>query len=208
VGPDTRSLYDDLAALYLPIALAVVVLVWLAIAVAVWRGRRRRDASATSSHTVLEVTYAGLLALIVAVLVVATFHAEDDVKATPARPPLVIGVRAAKWDWRFTYADRGVVVQGTDTRPARLVVPAGRDVAFEATAADVVHAFWIPEMRFQRELIPGQRTRFDLRFPKPTFYASGRCSFFCGLRHQDMRFVVEVLPAARFEAWLRRGGHG
>jgi heme/copper-type cytochrome/quinol oxidase subunit 2 len=31
---------------------------------------------------------------------------------------------------------------------------------------------------------------------------SARCSFYCGLRHQDMRFTVRVLARDAFREWL------
>jgi len=64
-------------------------------------------------------------------------------------------------------------------------------------------------MRFQRQLIPGRPTRFTLTFPRAGFLSSSRCSFFCGLRHQDMRFGVQVMEPAQFGAWARsHGRHG
>ena len=34
----------------------------------------------------------------------------------------------------------------------------------------------------------------------------GHCAEFCGLRHAEMRFNVEVLPPGRFDGWANRNG--
>ena len=91
-----------------------------------------------------------------------------------------------------------------DTLVPVLTVPAGETVQFRATSVDVVHGFWIPAMKFQRELIPGQTATFDLTFPRPGFTTSGTCSFFCGLEHASMHFTVNVLSPADYDAWVRK----
>jgi cytochrome c oxidase subunit 2 len=82
-------------------------------------------------------------------------------------------------------------------------VPAGADVEFEGVSLDVTHAFWIPAVRFQRQLFPQRPSRFAITFPERGFLSSSRCSFFCGLRHQDMRFGVDVLAPDEFRRWAR-----
>ena len=77
---------------------------------------------------------------------------------------------------------------------------------FRATSLDVVHAFWIPALRFQRELFPEQVVDFRLTFPDVLSTTNAACSFFCGLYHERMLFYVRVLPRAEFDAWARRGG--
>jgi heme/copper-type cytochrome/quinol oxidase subunit 2 len=73
---DTRSEYDSLAGIYLPIAIAVVVLVLGTMAFALFRYQRRegRQPSTVASLPVVEGVYALLLVAIVAVLVTVTFR--------------------------------------------------------------------------------------------------------------------------------------
>jgi cytochrome c oxidase subunit 2 len=154
----------------------------------------------------LEAACVAALAVIAGVLVAVTFSREDRIQPAEAQPPGPrVRVVGAKWRWRFEYPGLGRVVQGTEERPPTLVVPARAAVSFEGVATDVIHAFWVPPMRFQRQLIPGRPTRFTITFPEPGFLSNARCSFFCGLRHQDMRFGVEVMAPAAFRAWAQRG---
>jgi cytochrome c oxidase subunit 2 len=197
---NTRDVYDGLAALYLPIASFVFLAVVAATGWTVLRGRRRDAPRGPSENNRLEIAYATALALVVAVLLFATFRATDRETAHAAGPAEVVDVVAGKWDWRFEYPRRGIVVT---RRQGVLTVPAGVPVEFHATSVDVIHGFWIPALKFQRQLIPGQTATFELEFPRPGFTASGACSFFCGLEHTDMRFAIEVLSRADYDAWVR-----
>ena len=200
LATDTRDVYDGLAALYLPVAVAVFVVIVVALAWVVVRGR----AGGPDEHRGLEVAYATVLAVVAAVLIVATFRAVDRENARAAGPAEVIRVVAGKWDWRFEYPRHGIVETSSAAgAPAMLTVPAGEDVEFFATSVDVVHGFWIPDLRFQRQLIPGQSATFRLTFPRPGFTTSGTCSFFCGLEHARMHFLVDVLSPADYDAWAR-----
>jgi cytochrome c oxidase subunit 2 len=183
------------------VAVGVFVAFSGAILLAVWRGRRRAEGRGRSENNLLEGAYVGVLAVTAGILVAVTFGGENEVRAAGATPGLRVHVVAAKWRWRFEYPASGKVVQGTETRVPTLVVPAGTDVEFEGESLDVIHAFWIPAVRFQRELFADRPTRFRLHFEHPGFLSSSRCSFYCGLHHQDMRFGVQVLSPAAFRAW-------
>jgi cytochrome c oxidase subunit 2 len=194
---DTHHEYSHLADLYLPIALVVFGLVVGVFAAILWRfraGRQQRPSERTE-HRPLEWTWIAVLAVIVVVLLVATFRVESRVDAVARDPALVVRVIAAKWSWRFEQP-------GSIATRGELVVPAGRTIRFDATSVDVLHDFWLPDLRFQRQVWPDHRERFDLVFPRPGRY-QGLCAWFCGLYHQNMRFVVRALTPDAFERWRR-----
>jgi cytochrome c oxidase subunit 2 len=203
---DTRRAYGDVENVFLPIGVAVFVLFAGAIVLLAWRGRRRGEPRRRADNPPLEAAYAVLLVVTAAILVGVSFRSEDRVGDAAARARVRIHVVAAKWRWRFEYPDDRVVVQGTEERIPTLVVPAGADVEFDGISLDVDHAFWIPEVRFQRQLFPDRSTRFAITFPEPGVLSSARCSFYCGLHHQDMRFTVRVLEPAAFREWARAKG--
>jgi cytochrome c oxidase subunit 2 len=198
---DTRATYDGVASVYLPVAIAVFVLFTGAIALVVWRGRRRAAPRGPDERPVAELAYAGVLAAAVAVLVAVSFTHEARIENARAQDAVDVSVVAGKWNWVFRYPAYGIEVAGRPGVPATLVLPARRDIRFSATALDVMHAFWIPERRFQRQLSPGRTTRFVLSFPRPDVLRNGLCSMYCGLGHADMRFSVRVLDRPAFDAW-------
>ena len=213
---DTSGDYRHLQALYLPIAAGVVVAVLVLVVFAALRWRDRGDGRTPSRRAGaprLEAAYAIVLALVAALLVGATFRTEGRVDALTHHPRLEIRVTAAKWHWRFDYADLHVGIIGTDRVPPTLRVPSDTPVRFTLRADDVIHSFWIPAMRFKRDAFPLRTTRFDLRFPHTGFLeGGGACAAYCGLYHGDMRFGVEVLSPRDFAGWVRAtaasGGRG
>jgi cytochrome c oxidase subunit 2 len=205
---DARAAYDAVQSLYLPVGIVVFALVVLGIAVVVWRYRARPEnaaAAPTGEHKLFELGVAAVIVAIGAVLYITSFRGEDDTyaRATGPRPTLRVDVVSFRWGWTFSYpAFRGVRARSSGPGvPAILRVPAGATVRFRITSRDVIHSFWLPELRFKRDLFPGRTDEFDLRFPKQTAFLGGHCAEYCGLKHSDMNFVVDVLSARDFSAW-------
>lgn len=201
---DTRAQYDGLVSLFLPIAVGVFVVVALVLAYCLIRYRRRagnEEPSRRKEAPKLEYAYIVLLVVAIVVLVIPTFRTESREDALAASPALRVHVVAAQWNWRFTYAGR-TSLQGESGTRDPLVVPAGRTIRFDATSIDVIHDFWVPDLRFQRQVFPKHTEHFDLVFPHPGRY-EGLCAWFCGLYHQNMHFVVRAVSPAAFQAMVR-----
>jgi cytochrome c oxidase subunit II len=200
---DTRDEFGDLFSLYLPVMAVATAIVLAAVVFAVLRYRSRpgREPSRRVEAPKAEAAYALVLAVIAAVLVGATFRTESRVDTVPEHPQLRIAVTAFQWGWRFDYAG-GATVYGTHRRQPVLVVPARTEILFELTSQDVIHAFWVPALRFKRDAFPRRTTRFGLLFPEEG-RLSGTCAEFCGLEHTDMTFDIRVLAPAAFRTWLR-----
>jgi cytochrome c oxidase subunit II len=209
---DTRREFEDLASTYLPIAIAVfaIVLLGCLVPLVVFRARRAGPPSDREEPAWLPFVYAGVLAAVIAVLLTLTFRAQDHISAKVVNPGLRINVTAAKWNWRFDYPAQGISQIGGDSAPTSLVVPSGTNIQFTATSRDVIHSFWIPYVRFKRDVFPRRSTTFDLSFPGTGYHTAGRCAEFCGLKHDQMTFNVEVMSQADFDAWVtqKKAGAG
>lgn len=207
-GHDTAGQYDRLWHIYLPTLGVVGVLVTGAIVVACLRFRRRSDEWPEQTHSApkTELVYLGVIILIVIGLLTVTFRTEGHVDALTAHPALVVRVVASQWQWEFDYPRSGIRqvahnIASADPQYARLVVPAGEPVEFRLRSVDVLHNFFIPQMRFKRYAFPNYTNRFVLTFPHPG-HMLGQCAQFCGWDHAEMRFYVTVLPPARFRSWV------
>jgi len=205
---DTRRDYLSLQDLYLPIAIAVWVLFTAVVVFAVVRRRRRDDEQsevaspdARRSAPKLEVAYVIGLTAVAIFLVATTFGVMDRADRVSASPGVQVHAISSRWQWRFEYPGLGVVSASTGDRPTSLVVPADTTIHFTGTARDVIHAFWVPERRFKRDLFVGDTARWKLMWPQTGFFG-GECGEFCGLNHGSMRFNVEVLDGAAFREWV------
>jgi cytochrome c oxidase subunit 2 len=219
---DTRSAYDALATIYLWVAGVVFAIIALTVLYIAVRYRAGRDPDREPGETVdaqrTEAAYVVGLAIVAAVLIALTFHSQDSIDAmTPAaaRDPQAVRVDVigAQWQWRFRYPARSgqpaVEQTAPEGTPPQLVVPVGRRILFSGRSQDVLHDFWIPDLKFQRQVWPDHTERWSLTFPKAGWY-TGICAWFCGLYHQNMHFVVHAVPTAEFDRWLaharRRAG--
>jgi cytochrome c oxidase subunit II len=201
--PNTLHAYEHVQGIYLPIAVGVFVLVVGTLLVLLVRGARRTTPGKRSQAPLVEVAYACALACVAGFLVWVTFTAETPIDRTVADPGLRLRVIAAQWSWRFIYSD-GVSVADIDTwHPTPAYVPAGTEIEIAGTSEDVIHGFWIPQLHYQRQFVPGYTTRFDLLFQRPGHYG-GECSVLCGVNHSEMHFAVQAVRPQRFREWLTR----
>lgn len=192
----------DLWRLMFVLALAIGGLVAGLILWSVVRYRRREAQSPASfqSNVPLELFYTAVPLVIVVVLFVVTLRVQDDVTAVTDRPDVRIDVTGFQWGWRFAYPDHGVTVLGDANRLPTMVLPLGRTTRLRLNSPDVIHAFYVPSFLNKRDVIPGVENRIDVT-PTRAGRFGGHCAEFCGLDHGRMNFVVEVVPAAEFEAW-------
>jgi cytochrome c oxidase subunit II len=203
---DTRKEFEDLASTYLPIAIVVfaIVLLGCIVPLFVFRAKRAGSPSRWEEPAWLPIGYALLLAAIAAVLITLTFNAQDDISAKVTNPGLTVNVTAAKWNWRFDYPAQHISQIGGDSTPTALVVPSGTNIRFNLTSLDVIHSFWIPYVRFKRDAFPRRSTSFVLSFPGTGYHTAGRCAEYCGLKHDQMTFNVEVMSTSDFDAWVKQ----
>jgi len=195
---------------YLPVAIAVAAVVFgvFAFAIVRYRVRDGRAPAPTHDRDAREVAIACLIAAIAAVLLVVTLHANQAETRVAPRPAFRVDVVAFRWGWAFSYPSLpGVADRSTPGHPAVLHVPAGKVVRVRLTTRDVVHALWLPGLRFKADAWPGTTRTLDLTFPEGGTYG-GHCAQFCGLKHSDMVFSALALSPAGFRAWAAgaRGG--
>jgi len=82
-----------------------------------------------------------------------------------------------------------------------VVIPVGKKVRFRLTAADVIHAWWVPELAVKKDAIPGFVNEAWTRANEIGTYR-GQCAELCGKDHGYMPIVVEVKSEADYAAWL------
>ncbi len=80
-------------------------------------------------------------------------------------------------------------------------LPVDTPVTLHVTAADVIHSFWVPEMRIKADMVPGlvQTLRFT---PEHTGKYRIICTEFCGTNHGNMLATVYVDSQQDFGRWL------
>jgi cytochrome c oxidase subunit 2 len=90
-----------------------------------------------------------------------------------------------------------------DIATSELVLPANREVDLRLNAQDVIHGFFIPELRLKQNAIPGQTIHIHFTPTTPGTYAI-LCTQLCGLGHYRMNATLRVVTPDEFTTWLAR----
>jgi cytochrome c oxidase subunit 2 len=193
------------------LALPVFVFVWGMLAIVIIRYRRRRGDESepvqnAGKNGALVTFFAVPLGIIILLLSFGevTVNKVDHIDPRPAERLVVTG---SQWQWSARYAREGISVSGktatetTNGKPLVMAVPLGRSVQVTLESTDVMHGFFIPGMLFMRNAVPGHPNVFTFTPTRAGTY-HGQCTQFCGLWHSKMTLVLEVLPQAKFQAWV------
>ena len=143
----------------------------------------------------------------------------------PAEGRLIVEVTGQQFVWNMRYAgedsqfgptdinliddaagnpvglDRSGLGGSDDIMVPEMYVPVNREVEVVLKSKDVLHNFFVPELRIKLDTVPGLVGK--LRFT-PT--KQGRfeivCSELCGLGHYKMRSFLHVVTEQEYEDWL------
>jgi cytochrome c oxidase subunit 2 len=170
---------------------------------------RKRD-TAAPPQTVGGNRSLGVFFAIPAIIVATLFPFGEAtlMKIEKAEVPQVkIDVEGFQWEWTFLYKNEGIFVSGktaSDTapqQPAQMYLPVDEPVEIDLTSRDVIHSFFVPDLLFKRDAIPGRTTSFTFTpTVLGTFHA--QCAEFCGLFHSKMTFEVHVVSPPDYAAWI------
>jgi cytochrome c oxidase subunit 2 len=87
-----------------------------------------------------------------------------------------------------------------DIVSASLKVPVDRDIKLLLHSRDVIHNFFVRELRMKQDIVPGMEIPLHFRADKVGTYEVP-CSELCGLGHFQMRTTMQVMTETDFEQW-------
>jgi cytochrome c oxidase subunit 2 len=200
-GQDVHQLYEIIAIIAAPVFVGVeALLIWCII-----RYRKRDDSPAP--QTVGGGRSLGIFFAIPAVIVATLFpFGESTLMSIEQRetPQVQIKVEGFQWEWTFLYLNEGIFVSGkTLVRPAVMVLPVDEPVQITLTSRDVIHSFFVPDLLFKRDAIPGRTSTFEFT-PTQLGTFPAQCAEYCGLYHSKMTFEVRVVTPPDYQAWIQQ----
>jgi cytochrome c oxidase subunit 2 len=180
----------------------------------------------TTHNATLEVVWTIVPVLILAMIALPSFKLLKFQLETPVAD-VTIKATGKQWYWSYEYAQdtgalgfdslmvaeeewkKGVVDKKIDpvTQPKQLavdnevVVPIGKVVKIQVTAADVIHKFALPAMGLKIDAIPGRLNETWFKADREGIFY-GQCSFICGQNHAYMPIAVRVVSEQAYAAWL------
>ena len=225
VTPLSREIYGlHMLILWICVVIAVAVFGVMIYSIATFRKSKGAVPATFEHNTKAEIIWTVIPVLILvgmAIPAARTLVKIDDTRGSD----LTVKVTGYQWMWQYEYVGENVSFYSKlaqDSNDARqldsgidpatvpnyllevdkpLVVPQGKKVRVLITAADVIHAWWVPDFGMKKDAIPGYINELWFIAEKPGVYR-GQCAELCGRDHGFMPIVVEVKSQQDFEAWL------
>jgi cytochrome c oxidase subunit 2 len=201
---------------------AIGVVVFGAMFYSLFAFRKSRGAVAANFHenTTVEVIWTVIPFII---LIAMAFPATKSLLTLEdtSDSELTIKVTGYQWRWQYDYLDEGISFFSNLAATSRdaikadpyadanylrevdnpMVVPINTRIRLIFTSNDVIHSWWVPELGWKQDTIPGFINDAWTNIPEPGFYR-GQCAELCGKDHGFMPIVVEAKTREDYEAWV------
>jgi cytochrome c oxidase subunit 2 len=215
LGRDVSNFHTYLV--WLISAICIFVLALIVVIVTRFNERANPVPSRTTHNTLLEVAWTIVPVLILVAIAIPSFRLLRQQLITPPAD-LVVKVTGYSWYWGYEYpADQGGgfkfdsnMVDPKDLKQGQprlltvdneMVVPVGKTVKVQVTAADVLHSFAMPSFGIKVDAIPGRLNETWFRAEAEGTY-HGQCSELCGNGHPYMPITIRVVSEQQYAAWL------
>jgi cytochrome c oxidase subunit 2 len=171
----------------------------------VLRYRHKEGRRATFDHgsSRMEVAWTVVPLMIVIWIGVASKGVWDRMKRDVPDNAMEVIVTAQQFEWQVTYPGLDGVLGTEDdfTLLNQLHAPQDRPILVYLRATDVLHSFFLPEMRVKQDAVPGQEIRVWFEAVAPGDYTLG-CAELCGTGHTTMNGTLTVHSQVDYDAWV------
>lgn len=168
-----------------------------------YRYRPGRKATYTHGNNTLEIAWTIAPSIILVVLALLSRATWDEIKAE--MPPVDVSVRvyAKQFNWDFIYPGPDGAFDTADdlTLENELNVPVDKVVKLEMLSRDVIHSFFLPNLRFKQDMVPGRQIDGWFKATKTGEYEIP-CAELCGFGHSGMLGHLKVYSAQDYAAWV------
>jgi cytochrome c oxidase subunit 2 len=173
--------------------------------------------SRTTHNSYLEVAWTIIPVLILVVIAIPSFRLLTKQLVLPDAD-ITMKVTGKQWYWTYEYPpDQGggfsfdsLLKPDADLKPGDIrllavdneaVVPVGKTIRVQVTAADVIHSFVVQSFGARIDAVPGRLNETWFTPEKEGVYY-GQCSKLCGKDHAFMPIAFRVVSEQDYAAWL------
>lgn len=218
----SQSAYD-LHMIILWICVVIGVLVFGIMFYSIFAFRKSKGAVAAQFHesTFIEILWTVIPFVILVVMAIPATVALIDLEREVTDADITVQVTAYQWKWKYEYLEEGVsffsslaptsrdVIKGDPTTVENyllevdhpVVLPVNKNIRFLITSDDVIHSWWVPDLGWKQDALPGFINTGWTNIKKPGTYR-GQCTELCGKDHGFMPIVVEATTDEEFAAWV------
>jgi len=205
------------------------ILVFAVMFWSIFHHRKSRGAKAAkfSHSTTVEIIWTIIPTIIIISLAIPATKLLIKMDDT-SESAITIKATGSQWKWKYDYLDgvgegitiysnlddksKEVSARDSGLNPMEyenylmdvdepIVLPVGTKIRILTTAQDVIHAWWVPDLGWKRDAIPGFINDNWAVIEKPGTYR-GKCAEICGAGHGYMPIVVKAVSMEDYTAWV------
>ncbi len=221
----SQKVYDlHMFTLWIMVAIGIVVFGLIFWSIFYHRKSRGVKPAKFSHSTTVELIWTAIpIIIIISLAVPATklLIAMHDTSGSQ----VTLKATGHQWKWQYDYLDEGLTLfsnldqKSQDIRQLKsglnpqdhenylldvdqpIVLPVNTKVRILTTSNDVNHAWWVPDLGWKRDAIPGFTNDNWAIIEKEGTYR-GQCAELCGKDHGFMPIVVKAVPMDEYKVWV------
>ena len=199
-GPDIDSLFHLIYYITgVTFILVTILMIWFLVA---YRHKEGRRATYTHGNTTLEIIWTVIPAAIFIALSFMSVSTWARVKRHAPDSDFEVGVTAKQFNWEMTYPgpDRKLGTSDDVEFDNDLHVPVNKVIRVHLSSKDVIHSFYLPNLRLRQDAVPGRTILVWFEATKPGKYELP-CSQLCGFGHSGMKGWLYVHTPEEYQKW-------
>ncbi len=187
---------------YLTAAAFIIVTALMLIFLYVYRDQGGRRATYTHGNTAMEIIWTIIPAIIFIALGLVSRSLWEEIKLVPPETDTVVKVTGKQFNWEILYPGPDGEFDTADDKQIDndIRVPAGKPVRVILASKDVIHSFFMPNLRFKQDMVPGREITGWFQANKPGKYEIP-CAELCGFGHSGMKGWLYALAPDEYQAW-------
>ncbi len=218
---DISNKVFDLHMLIFWICVVACVIVFAVLIYSIFTHRKSKGAVAAEFHesTTVEIIWTTIPFLVLVAMAVpatTTLLALEDTRDAD----MSIQVTGYQWKWKYDYLDDDISFFSVLTTPRDqiegdapkddtylmdvdnpIVVPINKKIRFLITSNDVIHSWWVPDLGWKQDAVPGFINDAWTELTEPGTYR-GKCAELCGKDHGFMPIVLVAKTQEDYDAWV------
>jgi len=182
----------------------LIVIVLMLLFIVKYRDQGGRRATYTHGSTALEVIWTIVPAIILIVLFMLSESLWWSIKGSIPASDFQVQVTAKQFNWTFTYPGPDGQFGTADdlTLENELHVPVNKIVRVTLRAEDVIHSFFLPNLRLKQDAVPGREIPAWFEATKTGRYEIP-CAELCGFGHSGMLGYLTVHSGDDYQKWAK-----
>lgn len=192
---------------YITLIVLILVMATLIVFLIKYRHQEGKKAAYIEGSTTLEIIWTAATTVIVFVLAMFSYPQWNKIKSPnqfPENPDVVVQVSGKQFNWDMTYPGPDNEFETDDdlTLENELHVPINAVVHIRLTSQDVIHSFFVPQLRLKQDALPNRFINVWFEATKAGRYEIP-CAELCGFGHSEMRGYLNVHEQTDYDAWVQ-----